>query len=246
MENQTRYDLNAAIENWRQELASQPNLAAEDRRELETHLRDSIAGFKQKGLNDEESFWCARRRFGQPQQVGEEFFKADPAKIWRDRVFWVVWFLFVLLIMQSFTWFLGILFPGERWSRVLNYTFYSILLLIPTCLSAGLMTRQFSKLLQLINGRFRLACATSILILTSLVLRYAEPILFWENQKAVVKAYNLIGAKTGEYMSLGQQHYSSCTISQLLTQGVPLCILALLLILLTPAQKRTTPQGTRT
>src|SRR5271170_3925611 len=90
MENQTRFDLNAAIENWRNELAAQPNLASDDRRELETHLRDAITGFQQRGLNDEESFWLARRRVGQPQQLGEEFVKADPAKVWRERVFWMV------------------------------------------------------------------------------------------------------------------------------------------------------------
>src|ERR1039457_4363263 len=89
MENQTRFDLNAAIESWRQELAGQPNLASDDRRELETHLRDAIAGFQQRGLNDEESFWLARRRVGQPQPIGEEFAKADPTVIWRGRVFWM-------------------------------------------------------------------------------------------------------------------------------------------------------------
>jgi hypothetical protein len=89
MENQTRFNLNAAIENWRHELASQPNLASDDRRELETHLRDAIAGFQKRGLNDEESFWLARRRVGQPQQLGEEFVKADPAKVWRERILWI-------------------------------------------------------------------------------------------------------------------------------------------------------------
>lgn len=90
MENQTRFDLNAAVENWRNELAAQPNLASDDRRELETHLRDAIAGFQQRGLNDEESFWLARKRVGQPQPLGEEFVNADPAKVWRERVFWMV------------------------------------------------------------------------------------------------------------------------------------------------------------
>ena len=89
MENQTRYDLNAAIENWRMELAAQANLTAEIRRELETHLRDAITGFRQRGLNDEESFWLARRRVGQPQQLGEEFVKADSVAVWRERVFWM-------------------------------------------------------------------------------------------------------------------------------------------------------------
>src|ERR1039458_8031824 len=90
MENQTRFDLNAGIENWRQELAAQAGLTAEVRRELETHLCDAIAGFQQRGLNDEESFWLARRRVGQPQLLGEEFVKADSAAIWRERAFWMV------------------------------------------------------------------------------------------------------------------------------------------------------------
>lgn len=89
MESQTRFDLNAAIENWRAELAAQPNLTPEVRRELETHLRDAIAGFQQRGLNDEESFWLTRKRIGQPQQISEEFMKVDPAGIWRERVFWM-------------------------------------------------------------------------------------------------------------------------------------------------------------
>jgi hypothetical protein len=90
MENQTHFDLNASIENWKSELSAQSNFSADDRRELETHLRDTIAGLRQRGLNDEEIFWLARRRIGQPQQLGEEFVKADPAKVWRERVFWMV------------------------------------------------------------------------------------------------------------------------------------------------------------
>ena len=90
MENQTRFDLNNALENWRNELAVQPNLSADDRRELETHLRDAFAGLKSRGLSEEESFWLARRRVGQPQQLAEEFIKADPLPVWRERMFWMV------------------------------------------------------------------------------------------------------------------------------------------------------------
>jgi len=83
------YDLNAAIGHWQSELAAQPNLTEEVRRELEAHLRDAIAGFQQRGLNDEESFWLACKRVGQPAHLGEEFVKADPAAVWRERVFWM-------------------------------------------------------------------------------------------------------------------------------------------------------------
>jgi len=89
MENQTCYDLNATIENWRQELASQSNLTMEVRRELETHLRDTVAELRQRGLNEEESFWLARKRVGQPMQLAEEFTKTNPATVWRERLFWI-------------------------------------------------------------------------------------------------------------------------------------------------------------
>ena len=89
MENQTRFDLNTALENWRTELAAQPSLSAENRRELETHLRDTFAELKSRGLSEEESFWLARRRVGQPQKLAEEFVKADSTQVWRDRVFWM-------------------------------------------------------------------------------------------------------------------------------------------------------------
>jgi len=89
MENKTRFDLNAAVENWRHALARQPNLTAEVCRELETHLRDAIAGYQQRGLNNEEAFWLACKRVGQPAQLGQEFIKADPAAAWRERIFWM-------------------------------------------------------------------------------------------------------------------------------------------------------------
>lgn len=89
MEDQTRFDLNAAINNWRNELATQPNLASDNLRELETHLCDAITRFQQCGLNDEESFWLARRRVGQPQQLCKEFVKVNPNEVWRERVFWM-------------------------------------------------------------------------------------------------------------------------------------------------------------
>ncbi len=83
MENQTRFDLNAAVENWRQELAAQPNLASDDRRELETHLRDLISEFRRKGLTEAESFKSACERVGQLRQIGSEFQKNRTIKMTR-------------------------------------------------------------------------------------------------------------------------------------------------------------------
>jgi hypothetical protein len=103
METQTRYDLNAEIENWHAELAVLPNLRAEVRRELETHLRDAIAGFQQRGLNDEESFWLACKRVGRPQQIAGEFLAPDPAKVWRQRLSWMFFGMLGINILRFVT-----------------------------------------------------------------------------------------------------------------------------------------------
>src|SRR5579863_4287883 len=89
MATQTCFDLNTAVESWRNELAAQPHLTPDNRRELEKHMLDSMADLRGCGLNEEESFWLARRRVGQPQQLAEEFEKADPGKVWLERVFWM-------------------------------------------------------------------------------------------------------------------------------------------------------------
>jgi hypothetical protein len=101
MENQTRFDLNAAIEGWQRELAAQPNLTSDDRRELEAHMRDAMAELQHRGLPGEEAFWLARRRVGQPHQLGEEYVKADPAKIWRERTFWMALAALVLTLADT-------------------------------------------------------------------------------------------------------------------------------------------------
>ena len=121
MENQPRFDLNASIENWRSELAAQPNFASDDRRELEMHLRDAIAGFQQRGLSDEESFWLARRRVGQPQQIGEEFTKANPTAVWRERVFWIMVVIFLIQLWSQTVSFFWILSRDYLFGRLLDW-----------------------------------------------------------------------------------------------------------------------------
>jgi len=100
METQTRFYLNTAIDNWRTELAGHPDLTPDVRRELEAHLRDTVIELQRSGLNDEESFWLARRRIGQPRRLCEEFVKADPARAWRERVFWMALALLVVNLWQ--------------------------------------------------------------------------------------------------------------------------------------------------
>jgi hypothetical protein len=90
MEHKTRFDLNGAIANWRQNLAAHETFDAQTLRELESHLREAIDELSAKGLPPEEAFWLATRRIGATESLATEFQKANPLSIWRTRVFWML------------------------------------------------------------------------------------------------------------------------------------------------------------
>jgi hypothetical protein len=90
MENQTSFDLNRAIRDWRQNLEPSPALRGQDLDELESHLRDSTATLQATGLSAEESFLVAVRRIGQPTVLETEFGKINAPHVWLDRVLWML------------------------------------------------------------------------------------------------------------------------------------------------------------
>jgi hypothetical protein len=61
MENQTEFDLNRAIQQWRAGLADSPAFRAENLDELESHLHDSIRALEAHGLSVEEAFLIATK-----------------------------------------------------------------------------------------------------------------------------------------------------------------------------------------
>jgi hypothetical protein len=73
METQSRFDLNAALENWRRSMSAQRNLLPEARRELEAHLRDLFDELRGRGVAEAEAFSLARQRVGEPQLLDREF-----------------------------------------------------------------------------------------------------------------------------------------------------------------------------
>lgn len=75
METPTSFDLDQAIQQWRERLAQSPALHQESLNELETHLRDSIAILERSGLSQVEAFTTATRRLGGERQLQNEFAK---------------------------------------------------------------------------------------------------------------------------------------------------------------------------
>jgi hypothetical protein len=86
----TSFDLNRAIQQWREDLAQSPAFRRENLDELESHLRDSIANLKQNALADDEAFFIATRRAGAGAALGTEFSKVNAPEVWLDRALWML------------------------------------------------------------------------------------------------------------------------------------------------------------
>src|SRR5438876_8740913 len=87
METQNRFNLNQALARWRLELA-QHGVRAAEANELESHLHDLMKELQNRGLSEEEAHWIALHRLGTAPELADQFAKADPGRIWKDRIFW--------------------------------------------------------------------------------------------------------------------------------------------------------------
>ncbi len=90
MATQSPFHLENAIQQWQISLRERSSLAAEDRNELETHLRDSIENLMEASLSPEEAFLIAERRLGNPDTLAKEFHKIKPPNPWPHRVQWIL------------------------------------------------------------------------------------------------------------------------------------------------------------
>ena len=86
----TPFDLNRTIQHWRENLAQSPAFRSENVAELESHLRDSVAGLQTHGLSAEEAFMVAAKRIGKGTTLETEFAKVNGQSVWLDRLLWIV------------------------------------------------------------------------------------------------------------------------------------------------------------
>jgi hypothetical protein len=94
MEHQTGFNLNAAISRWQNELAG---LSPDDRRELETHLRDDIERQMKAGLEAQRAFEISVQRIGKTGVLNREFKKSGLSAV-AEMIMFVVCLAFLALI----------------------------------------------------------------------------------------------------------------------------------------------------
>jgi hypothetical protein len=90
METKTAFDLNTAIQRWREHLSQSPQFRPENLEELEVHLRDSVAALRDNALSEEEAFLVATRRIGGVPALAPEFAKVNGREVWMNRLLWML------------------------------------------------------------------------------------------------------------------------------------------------------------
>jgi len=68
-------DVEKRIEQWRARLAASETLNNAEINELESHLREEVAGLRKLELSEEEAFLVARQRLGDTADLEGEFAK---------------------------------------------------------------------------------------------------------------------------------------------------------------------------
>src|SRR5882762_3594999 len=79
METPAPFSLDKTLGHWLDRVRRLPAISAEDRQELEMHLRDSIERLRVAGLSDEEAWIIAQKRLGQAEMLAHEFSKMEEA-----------------------------------------------------------------------------------------------------------------------------------------------------------------------
>lgn len=103
MENQTPFDLDQALSQWRASLQNLGGMRPEELEELECHLRESISVLHIRGLSVPEAFAIATRRLGSDRQLSAEFAKANPQRTWTERAMWMVTGVLAAHVLHSVT-----------------------------------------------------------------------------------------------------------------------------------------------
>jgi hypothetical protein len=116
---------------------------------------------------------------GQPPQLGEEFVKANPAAVWRERVLWICLAIFLLSIFDDVFGSLsrammpvrgGSIIDRLELPEILNLLAFVIPWIVVVLLASGKMVRLFSKLRLVIESRLRFAIMALILITASITI----------------------------------------------------------------------------
>jgi hypothetical protein len=132
------YNLELAIENWRNGLLAQESILSENIEELEDHLRMSTSQLVKHGLSEDEAFLIASKRIGASFNLNIEFGKINSIALWIQRLRWMV---LGILLFQAFS---GI------WTLFVKLTSEYLLVFSKSAMPSGVLFIVLSALLPVI------------------------------------------------------------------------------------------------
>ena len=88
------------ISRWLERLAGEGSLSADELRELEAHVYDSVEDLEASGLSEAEAAMIALHRTGKAEAVAREFQRAQPGRVWMKRLYWMTVGLLVFDVVR--------------------------------------------------------------------------------------------------------------------------------------------------
>lgn len=208
METATPFDLNQAIQRWRENLGQSPAFRRENLDELGSHLRDSIAALQTRGLSAEEAFMVATKRVGRDGLLEAEFGKVNRKSVWLDRVLWMLIGIQVWGLASSFTGSIARNALAFGWKNT-NYNWkesgmalpvalFALVQVVAVAASVGfcwwLIIRKGGKLGAWFERRLQrragfVACGIALCMLSIFVNGFSsglQALLFWSSEPAIL------------------------------------------------------------
>ena len=84
------FQLEEHLRDWSQRFSESEAMRGADIEELAGHLRDSMADLTANGLDEQEAFFIATFRLGEPATLCREFRKVNNHLVWQQRLLWMV------------------------------------------------------------------------------------------------------------------------------------------------------------
>ena len=218
MEENTRFDLNQRVEEWRSILLRTGALKTEDLEELELHLRDSVAQLELKGLSSEEAFLIATRRAGGSTELAAEFTKVNRSHIWCSRLLWMLVGLLVfrsigivaLFPIQVLLFLRGWLSLPQVWAGICSFAAYWAVIVMVCWIGWRALNGPHRVLTRIASAcANRPVWATLILIVLFAFANMAGSLLNLGHIK-----YFGISESAGYYRTLGIQNVICATLFQ--------------------------------
>ena len=221
------FDMNKALQQWRNDLTKAESCETADVDEMHSHLIDQIEALIASGLSQEESFWIATHRLGDNSCLQREFAKVNSSAIWSRRALWMITGILAFVTVSWLAGAFSSLCNITAMYADINGLFAGMLIAYMKIIFMAslllLFYRSIRKPESCITKLDRMKPAARIVVLTiGMIVIYALSL-------GTRLLSNVIMARTNSAEEIGQMAMSSAAINIFVPLILPLILLLILL-----------------